>query len=90
MARDPAGERELAEEPAQPVLVAPDLGIDLAVGALEVDVRDDARTAVAGARDVDRVEVASDDRAVEVRVDQVQAGGRPEVAEQPRLDVLGP
>jgi hypothetical protein len=90
MARDPARERELAEEAAQAVLVAADLGIDLAVGALEVRVRDDARASVAGARDVDRVQVAADDRAVEVRVEQVQARGRAEVAEQPRLDVLGP
>jgi hypothetical protein len=81
MARDPARERELAEEPSQPVLVAPDLRVDLAVGPLEVRVGDDARPAVAGAGDVDRVEVAPDDRAVQVRVDQVQPGGRPEVAE---------
>jgi hypothetical protein len=90
MARDPARERKLAEEPAQPVLVTPDLRIDLAVGALEVGVRDEARAAVAGAGDVDRVQVAPDDRAVEVCVEKVQTRGRAEVPEEPRFDVLGP
>jgi hypothetical protein len=44
---------------------------------------------VAGPRDVDGVEVALTDRAVQMRVDQVEAGRGAEVAEQPRLDVLG-
>src|SRR5665213_2703637 len=33
-----AGEGELAEQPAQPLLVVADVGVDLRVGALEVDV----------------------------------------------------
>ena len=43
VARDAAGERELAEELAQPVLVAADVRVELAVGALEVGVGDDRR-----------------------------------------------
>ena len=39
---------------------------------------------------VHRVEVAGRDDPVQVRVDEVQAGGGAPVAEQPRLDVLGP
>jgi hypothetical protein len=43
---------------------------------------------VAGAGDVDRVEVALLDRPVQMGVDQVEPGRRPEVAEEPWLDVL--
>ena len=55
VAGDAARERELAEEPPQAFLVPADLRVELAVSAFEVRVRDDARPAVAGARDVDRV-----------------------------------
>src|SRR5436190_10913637 len=89
VARDPAGERELPKEPVQAILVLADLRVDLAVGPLEVRVRDDPWAAVAGARDVDRVDVAGADGAVEVRVDEVQSGSRAEVAEQARLNLLG-
>jgi hypothetical protein len=44
---------------------------------------------VSRAGDVDRIQVALADRAVQVDVDQVETGRRPEVAEQARLDVLG-
>ena len=80
VARDPAGEGELAEQAAHPLGVGRDVGVDLAVGALEVGVRDEPRAAVAGAGDVDRVEVARPDRAVHVRVDQVEPGRRAPVA----------
>ncbi len=88
VARDAAGEGELAEEPPEPLRVAPDLGIDLRVGALEVGVRHQGRAAVPGAGDVERLEVAPHDRAVHVRVDEAQAGRGAPVAEEPRLDVL--
>ena len=64
------------------------MGVELAVCALEIGVRDDAGASVAGAGDVDRVQVAPADRPVHVHVDQVQARGRAPVAEQPRLHVL--
>ena len=48
--RDAARERELPEQLAQALLVAADVGIDLAVGALEVGVGDRGRAAVARAR----------------------------------------
>ena len=41
VARDPAGERELAEELAQALLVHAHARVDLAVRALEVGVRDE-------------------------------------------------
>ena len=89
VARDPARERELAEQLAQPVLARADVRVELGVRALEVGVRDDPRPAVARPGDVDRVQLPGADRAVQVHPDQVQAGRRAEVPEQPRLDVLG-
>src|SRR5213078_4113183 len=79
---------ELAEEPAQALLVAADVGIDLAVGALEVDVGDEPGAAVPGAGDVERLEAVALDDPVEMGVEEVQARRGPPVAEQPRLDVL--
>ena len=88
MARDAAWERELPEQPAEPFFVLRDVRIQLRVRAFEVGVRDVRGPAVAGAGDEDRVEVALADRAVQVRVDEVEARRRAEMAEQPRLDVL--
>ncbi len=86
--RDAAGERELAEERAQPVLVLGDVRVDLAVGALEISVGHRGGAAVPGPHHVDGVEVPVADHPVHVGVDEVEPGGRPPVAEQPGLDVL--
>ncbi len=90
VARDPSREGELAEQPPQPFHVLTDAVVDLAVGAFEVGVRDDTRAPVTRAGDEDRVQLASLDHAVHVRVDEVQPGRRSPVAEQARLDVIGP
>ena len=87
VARNPSGERELEEEPSQPGLVPADVGIDLAVCALEVRVAHDRRAAVPGARDVDHVEVVFLDHPVQVHVDEVLSGGRAPVPQQHALDV---
>jgi len=81
VARNAAREGELPEELAQTVLIPPDVGIKLAVSAFEVRVRDEAGAAVPRACDVDRTQVARPDRAVQVRVDQVEARCGAEVAE---------
>ncbi len=88
VARDPTGSGELAAEPQQPVLVLGDLGVDLAVGALEVAGSDERRTAVAGAGEVDHLLVRLADQPRRVGVDERQAGARAPVAEQTRLDVV--
>ena len=88
VARDPAGERELAEQPLHALLVLRDVRVQLAVGALQPGAGHEARPAVAGPGDVDRAQVVARDHAVEVRVDEVQPRRRAPVAEQPRLDVL--
>ena len=55
VAGNAAGKRELREQPRQPWQVPADRRIDLRVRALEVRVRDDARSAVARPGDEDRV-----------------------------------
>ena len=89
VAGDPARRRELAHEGEQPGLVGGDARVDLRVGPLEVDVRDDRRAAVARAGDVEHRLLGAADEPVELGVDEVQARRRAPVAEQPRLDVLG-
>ena len=89
VARDPARERELAEEPPEPALVRAHVWIALAVRALEVGVRDERRSTVARAGDEDRAQVARPDLPVQVGIEEVEAGHRAEVAEQPRLHMLG-
>ena len=86
---DAAGEGELAEEPLHAFLVLADRRVPLGVGALQVGVRDEPRSAVPGTRDVDHVEVPVPDHPVEVRVQQVEPGRGAPVPEQPRLHVLG-
>src|SRR4029453_1016919 len=90
VAGDAAREGELPEELSQPLLVEPAVRGELRVRPLEVGVGDDARSAVSRPRDVDRTEVAVADRAVQVRVDEVEPRRGAEVPEQPRLHVLRP
>ena len=86
--RDPARERELAEQLAHPVRVLADARVDLAVGAFQVGVGNDRRTTVARPDHVDRVEVPIPDDPVHVRVDEVEPRRRAPVAEEARLRVL--
>ena len=79
--RNAAGETELLEEPLDARFVPRDVRIDLAVGAFEVDVRNDAGPAVPRSRDVQDAQLAFADRAIEVNVNQVQSGGRSPVPE---------
>src|SRR5206468_3470635 len=88
MAGNAAGERELGEEALHALLVLRDVRIDLAVGSLEVGVRDQARPAMPGTGDVEHVQVVLLDQPVQMDVDEVQTWRGPPVAEKPWLDVL--
>src|SRR6266511_4273671 len=88
VARNPARKRELPEELAQSRRVAPDVRIDLAVGPFQIGIRDQPWAAVSWPGDVEHVERALPDRAVQVDVDQIQPRRRAEVAQQARLDLL--
>jgi hypothetical protein len=59
VARNPTRERELLEEALQALLVLRDVRVDLAVGALEPGVRDQARAAVPRTGDVENREVVA-------------------------------
>ena len=87
VAGDPAGKRELGEQPLQPGLVLAHVGIDLAVGALQVSIGDQCRTTVTGTGDVEHVEVALLDHPVQMHVDEVLARGRAPVPHHQGLHV---
>ena len=88
VAGDAAGKAELAEQAAHAVPVAGDARDEFGVAAFEPGAGDHAWAAVAGAADVDHVEVAGADDAVEVGVDEVQPGRGAPMAEQARLDLI--
>ena len=88
VARDAAGEGELAEQPLHPVAVPGHRRIHLAVGPLQPRVGHHARPAVARPADEDGVEVAGRDHPVQMGVDEVEPRRRPPVAEQTGLHVL--
>src|SRR5258708_19647426 len=90
MAGDAAWCRELAEEPVHAVGVLPNLWKDLRVGALEIHIGDQRRSAVPRARQVDDLRVALPNQAIKMHVNEAQSRRGAPVAEQPRLDVLGP
>jgi hypothetical protein len=74
VAGDAAGGRELPEQVPQPVLVGPDVRVDLRVGALHPHVGDDGGAAVARTGQEDHVAVRGADHPVEVGVEEVQPG----------------
>src|ERR1700676_4862736 len=80
VAGNASGKRKLTKELPKPGLILADVGVDLAVGALEVRAAHDGRAAVPRAGDVNHVEVVFLDDPVQVRVDEVLPGGRAPVA----------
>ncbi len=61
---DAARKRKLLEQPVHSLLVLRYIGIDLAVGSLEVGVRDERRPAVTGPGDEKHRQIVGDDDAV--------------------------
>src|SRR5262245_3179282 len=90
VARNAAWKGELGEEPFHPLFVLRDRWIDLAVRAFQICIRDEARATVPRSGNIDDVQIAIRDDAIEVHIDEVQAWRRAPVAEQTRLDVLTP
>src|SRR5438093_1093660 len=84
VARHAARRRELAEEPLQAVGVPCDRGVDLAVGALEVRVREESRAPVAWTGQVDDGRVDLSDHAAQMDVDQARARQRYPMPEERR------
>ena len=88
MARNPAGKRELSEEPLHALHVLRDVGIDFAVRAFEICVGDQSRSPMPGTSDVDHVEIVFLDQPIEVGVDEVEAWRGAPVPQKTWLDVL--
>src|SRR5580658_8537143 len=82
MTWNPAGKRELNEELAKAGVVATDVGIDLAVRALEIRVGHHRGAAVPRSRHVNHVEIEFLDDPVQVHVDEVLPRRRAPVSEQ--------
>ena len=88
MAGDAAGEGELLEEFLQAFQILADVGIDLAVGPLQIGLGHWGVAAVAGAGEVDHIQVVLVDDAVEVCIDEVLAGDGSPVADDLFLNVF--
>ncbi len=88
MAGNSARKRELGEQSFHPVFILGDVGINLAVGALQVRVRHEGWPTVTGTGDVDHALVVLPNDAIEMDVDEVQSRRGAPVAQQPRFDVL--
>src|SRR5258705_3115621 len=86
--RDSTGEGKLGEQPLHAFRIARDVGIELAVSALQPGIGNQAGTSVPGTGNVDRIEIVLLDYAVEMHVDQVETGGGAPMPEQPGFDVL--
>ncbi len=89
VARNTAGEGELAKQLSQAIRITRHVRIDFRVGAFEIGVGDHAGAAMAGAADIDDVEIESADRAIEVGIDEVEPRRGSPMPEQPRLGVVG-
>ena len=89
VAADASGEGELLEELEEAGFVLRLVGVDLGVGAFEVGVGEGGGCSVAGAGDVDGVEVVLFDEAVHVDPDEGLAGIGAPMAEEAALDVVG-
>src|ERR1700730_13638061 len=87
MARNTIGPGELTKQPREPATAAFDIWIDLSIGALQISVRQQPRSAVPGADDVDHIQIMRFDHPVEMHIDEIQARGRAPMPKQPRFDV---
>src|SRR6266404_5856772 len=78
MTRDAIRPGELPKEPLQPVSAALDIGISLRVGAFEIAMRHQPRTAMTWADDINHVQIVFFDQPVQVYVNEVEpSGGAP-------------
>ena len=59
---DAAREGELPKQTSQTIGIPTDIGIDLAVGAFQIGIGDDAGAAMAGPADIDDVEIQGSDQ----------------------------
>src|SRR5665648_394313 len=82
------GPGELPKQPQHPVSAALDIRKSLRIGAFEIAMRDQPRTAVAGPDNIDHVQIALFDQTVEMDIDEVEPGGSAPMPKQTRFDVF--
>ena len=87
MAREATGPGEVAHQPRQPLPVARQLGLDVLQASVDPQVGQVGGRAVARAGDEQDACIGVEDQAVQPGVDEVDAGHRAPVTEQPWLDV---
>ena len=85
MAGNPARKRKLRKQFFQPSFVSADVGIDLAVGAFEIGIAYQRRTAVTGTGDVEHVQVIFLDDPVQMYIDEILAWSRAPVSDHQGL-----
>ncbi len=89
MAGDPAGEGELFEQAFHALLVLAHVGVDLAVRTVQPVLGHHGVAAVAGAGDIDHIQIIFLDGAVEMGIDKVLPGYGAPVTHNGALDMLG-
>src|SRR5690606_36786916 len=82
-------EGKLREQLHHPRFILRHLRVELAVDTLEIGIDHEARDAVSGSGDVDRVQVMIGDSAIQVDVDEVQPRRGSPMSEKAWLHVLG-
>lgn len=87
MAGNAAREGELPEQFSQAVQVLADVCVEAAVAAFQVGVGHHPGAAVSGARDQHDIGITLADNAIEMCIDDVEAGRRAPVSQQAGLDV---
>jgi len=88
VAADVAREGKLLEEALHPFIVFALVGIDLAVGTLQVNRTENARSPVARTGHEDHVQVVLFDQPIAVNVGEAEGGRGTPVAQQAVLDLL--
>ena len=88
MGGNATGEGELLEQLAHAFLIAADIWIDLAIGAVQVGVGNEEVAAVAGAGNQNQILVVLFNNTVQVNIDEVLAGNGAPVTDDLALDVL--
>ena len=82
MARNSAGKGELTEQSFHPVFILTDLRVQLAVSPLQPGIGHQRGTAVTGTANIEHIEVALADHAVQMDIGEVQSGRCSPMAEE--------
>src|SRR3569623_312914 len=88
MARDAAGERKLTKQTLDALHILRDGRIELAVGDLQIGIRDNSRSTMARAGHEQEDQIALFDETDEVRVNEIQSVFRSPVTKKRRFNML--